>query len=127
MNRHLIGKIEEPALLWVGRRKDANSSVYAPQHFLYFLPLPHGHGSFLPVFGVAFFIWEDPVAGFGLAFADAWAVFFSRFWLPSRKHAHHPISATVSSTKRRWGSSASLARTWSLPIAKSRLTSSKPM
>jgi len=20
------------------------------QHFLYFLPLPHGHGSFLPVF-----------------------------------------------------------------------------
>ncbi len=28
----------------------------APQHFLYFLPLPHGHGSFLPTFGVAFLI-----------------------------------------------------------------------
>ena len=24
---------------------------YLPQHFLYFLPLPHGHGSFLPTFG----------------------------------------------------------------------------
>jgi hypothetical protein len=22
-----------------------------PQHFLYFLPLPHGHGSFRPTFG----------------------------------------------------------------------------
>src|SRR3989338_10911513 len=22
-----------------------------PQHFLYFFPLPHGHGSFLPTFG----------------------------------------------------------------------------
>ena len=24
---------------------------YRPQHCLYFLPLPHGHGSFLPTFG----------------------------------------------------------------------------
>lgn len=24
---------------------------FFPQHFLYFLPLPHGHGSFLPIFG----------------------------------------------------------------------------
>jgi hypothetical protein len=23
---------------------------YFKQHFLYFLPLPHGHGSFLPIF-----------------------------------------------------------------------------
>jgi len=30
------------------------SGVHAPQNFLYFLPLPHGHGSFLPVFGMAF-------------------------------------------------------------------------
>jgi hypothetical protein len=29
------------------------SGVHAPQHFLYFLPLPQGHGSFLPIFGVA--------------------------------------------------------------------------
>ena len=29
-----------------------NISIYLffPQHFLYFLPLPHGHGSFLPIF-----------------------------------------------------------------------------
>ena len=24
--------------------------IYLPQQFLYFLPLPHGHGSFLPTF-----------------------------------------------------------------------------
>ena len=24
---------------------------YRPQHFLYFLPLPQGQGSFLPIFG----------------------------------------------------------------------------
>jgi hypothetical protein len=28
----------------------------APQHFLYFLPLPHGHRSFLPIFGIALLI-----------------------------------------------------------------------
>jgi len=27
--------------------------IHAPQHFLYFLPLPQVHGSFLPIFGVA--------------------------------------------------------------------------
>src|SRR5687767_14210892 len=26
-------------------------SHYAPWHFLYFLPLPHGHGSLRPTFG----------------------------------------------------------------------------
>jgi hypothetical protein len=30
-----------------------NSAVHPPQHFLYFLPLPQGLGSFLPIFGVA--------------------------------------------------------------------------
>ena len=35
------------------------SGVHAPQHFLYFLPLPQRHGSFLPIFGVALLIWED--------------------------------------------------------------------
>ena len=25
---------------------------YLPQQFLYFLPLPHGHGSFRPTFGI---------------------------------------------------------------------------
>ena len=28
--------------------------LFLPQHFLYFLPLPHGHGSFLPTFAVGF-------------------------------------------------------------------------
>lgn len=27
-----------------------------PQHFLYFFPLPHGHGSFTGIFGVLFCI-----------------------------------------------------------------------
>jgi len=26
--------------------------MFLPQHFLYFLPLPHGHGSFLPAIGL---------------------------------------------------------------------------
>src|SRR6185295_2084588 len=28
-----------------------SSHAAAPWHFLYFFPLPHGHGSFLPTFG----------------------------------------------------------------------------
>ncbi len=40
-------------------------ATYAPQHFLYFLALPHRQGSFRPVFGVGFPIWEDPTV-FGL-------------------------------------------------------------
>jgi hypothetical protein len=35
--------------------KSATSGVHDPQHFLYFLPLPHGQGSFLPVLGVDIF------------------------------------------------------------------------
>src|SRR2546430_1141308 len=33
----------------------SNSPVdpFRPQHFLYFFPLPHGQGSFLPTFGVS--------------------------------------------------------------------------
>ena len=30
----------------------AGRCYFAPQHFLYFLPLPHGHGSLRPTFGV---------------------------------------------------------------------------
>ena len=100
--------------------------AHAPQHFLYFLPLPHGHGSFLPVFGVALMIGEAGATGFS-RFAEAGAVLFAPFGLSSRKHAHHPISVTVSDTRRRWGSSASLAKRRSLPSAKSCLTCLKPM
>ena len=98
-----------------------SSGLHALQHFLNFLPLPHGHGSFLPVLGVALLIWDE------LEVAVACIVPFARFWLSSRKQAHEPISATVSSIRRQWGLSASLARTRSFPIAKSRFTSSKPM
>lgn len=50
--------------------KDPNSNAHVPQHFLYFLPLPQGQGSFLPVFGVALLIWEG-AAGFSLEFGAA--------------------------------------------------------
>jgi hypothetical protein len=40
------------AVAWHPRRRATSSGVH-PQHFLYFLPLPHGQSSFLPVFGVA--------------------------------------------------------------------------
>jgi hypothetical protein len=47
------------------------SGVPAPQHFLYFLPLPQGHGSFLPIFGVALLIWEDNTSRLRLESATA--------------------------------------------------------
>jgi len=34
----------------------APGMIHAPQHFLYFLPLPHGHGAFLPVLGFVLLI-----------------------------------------------------------------------
>jgi hypothetical protein len=42
----------------IGRkdRRGMKSIIHAPQHFLYFLPLPHVHGSFLPILGLVFFI-----------------------------------------------------------------------
>ena len=58
-------------------------------------------------------IWEGNPPRLSLEPAAAWAVFFAR---SSWKHAHHPISATVSSTRRRCGLSASLARMRSLPL-----------
>src|SRR3954452_14162015 len=66
---------------------------HAPQHFLYFLPLPHGHGSFLPVFAIALLLGLREAARFSLESAAPWPARFTRFWLFSRKHAHHPISA----------------------------------
>src|SRR4051794_30264903 len=88
----------------------AGPDFHAPQHFLYFLPLPHGHGSFLPVFAIALLLGLREAARFSLESAAPWPARFTRFWLFSRKHAHHPISAVVFSTRRRCGFSASLAR-----------------
>ncbi len=33
---------------WIERAYDLPERFSAPQHFLYFLPLPHGHGSLRP-------------------------------------------------------------------------------
>ena len=41
----------------MGGQAGSAAGVHAPQHFLYFLPLPQGHGSFLPIFGVTL-IWK---------------------------------------------------------------------
>ena len=35
------------------RLSKCQSFFHLPQHFVYFLPLPHGHGSFLPILGAA--------------------------------------------------------------------------
>ena len=42
---------------------------YLPQHFLYFLPLPHGHGSFLPV--CAYFFGGLDIEPGGLSFTKS--------------------------------------------------------
>ena len=44
---------------------------FLPQQFLYFLPLPHGHGSLRPTFGVERTIWMEDWA-FALAELRAW-------------------------------------------------------
>jgi hypothetical protein len=46
----------DPATVQPGARSGMIGGAQAPQHFLYFLPLPQGHGSFRPVFGVALMI-----------------------------------------------------------------------
>ena len=35
---------------YVKREIDLSHSTYFPWHFLYFFPLPHGQGSFRPIF-----------------------------------------------------------------------------
>ena len=60
----VVPSIVAPVVAWFGRkemefpmplyRRFALHPCLARQHFLCFLPLPHGHGSFRPTFGVAF-------------------------------------------------------------------------
>lgn len=54
VDKFIIFSIFNNSLFYKGLRG------YLPQQFLYFLPLPHGHGSFLPILltllGVAFFV-----------------------------------------------------------------------
>src|SRR5574344_1108157 len=44
VDKFIIFSIFNNSLFYKGLRG------YLPQQFLYFLPLPHGHGSFLPIF-----------------------------------------------------------------------------
>ena len=46
-------RIAVPNSYFNRRIRFCQSLFYFPQHFLYFLPLPHGHGSFLPTVGGA--------------------------------------------------------------------------
>ncbi len=48
-------------------RPDHDVGTVAPWHFLYFFPLPHGHGSFRPTFGSS----RRIVFGDGVVTADA--------------------------------------------------------
>ena len=57
------------------------SGAHAPQHFLYFLPLPHGHRSFLPIFGAPLMIWEAATPRFGLVFDGTSVGLFAPFRL----------------------------------------------
>jgi hypothetical protein len=58
-------------------RRTQSQPVHAPQHFLYFLPLPHGPGSFLPVLVFVLLISADGAAGLRSAFVEAWAELFT--------------------------------------------------
>jgi len=42
-------------------RRRPPSVRYLPQHFLYFFPLPHGHGSLRPTFGDSSRIGSGPM------------------------------------------------------------------
>jgi hypothetical protein len=92
-------------LRWRAMAKGRTPGVHLPQHFLYFLPLPHGQGWFLPILGVGLLIGRRAAVA-RLVLSVGWAAATER---SSLKHAHHSISFTVSCTKRRWGSSASLS------------------
>ena len=81
-------------------RRGTESSAQAPQHFLYFLPLPQGHRSFLPILGIARTIGENAALGLRLVRAKLSFAPYVPLRLLSRKHAHHPISARVSTTRR---------------------------
>lgn len=48
VDKFIIFSIFNNSLFYKGLRG------YLPQQFLYFLPLPHGQGSFLPTFGSSF-------------------------------------------------------------------------
>jgi hypothetical protein len=76
----IASSTSDEAVFGAARGRVKKSIIHAPQHFLYFLPLPHGQGSFLPVLGCVFLICENPAVGsnFRLEFAESRAVLFAR-------------------------------------------------
>ena len=42
--------IDKSSMYCIGSLLNKNNYAFNPQHFLYFLPLPQGQGSFLPIF-----------------------------------------------------------------------------
>src|SRR2546422_6373397 len=75
---------------------------YLPrQHFLYFLPLPHGHVSFRPILGMVLRLKTPAVDTGSIRFeTKASCVSLVSSFLPDRKHAHHSISSIVFLTMR---------------------------
>ena len=49
---------------------------YRPQHFLYFLPLPNGQGSFLPILGLGLDLGLPPIFNFASFFDMNFSISF---------------------------------------------------
>jgi len=47
-------RLSSPGMNAIITRDEPRHPGFARQHFLCFFPLPHGHGSLRPTFGVAF-------------------------------------------------------------------------
>src|ERR1039458_1067581 len=95
------------------------SIIYLPQHFLYFLPLPHGQGSFRPTFGSVLWIGSTTSYSAGRKRSSRTG---GRWFL--RKEAHHDISLCTSGLYLLLRSRAIAA---SLPIARASSTSPQPI
>src|SRR5271165_4149716 len=61
LHRSELRSKEYPAALATGY-KPLRAYVYAPQHFLYFLPLPQGQGSLRPTLSPRTTCWTGPCA-----------------------------------------------------------------
>src|ERR1035438_3271265 len=96
------------------------SIIYLPQHFLYFLPLPHGQGSFRPTFGSVLWIGSTTSYSAGRKRSSR----TGGRWF-SRKEAHHDISLCTSD-RRLYLLLRSRAIAASLPIARASSTSPQP-
>ena len=84
VDKFIVFSIFDKPLFYKGLRG------YLPQQFLYFLPEPHGHGSFLPILGSLFItVWFCGVDVFGAIVPSK--LLIAQFCNPS------PVILTVSS------------------------------